>query len=726
MFSIGCLAQNTEIFKSDSLRVSIEGTQINSLLHIDGILDEQEWLLAKPVSNFIQIEPQQGEPANQKTIINALYNNKYLYLGFFAQDSLGRKSIRATDFKRDFDFKQHDLITIAINGFNDRRSSMVFVTNPYGVQRDLLAYDDVNYSLEWDGLWQVRCTRTDSGWVAELAIPWQTLRYPKMNDSIQNWGFNVYRNRRMTNEISAFSPFPRSVSILRMTYAGLLKNLRPPPPKPNIRIQPYFVTSIKNYHNDPDNDNLKDPEYKLGGELKWAINPHSVLDLTINTDFAQADVDRQVNNLSRFNVFFPERRQFFLENASLFNVSGSPRGDGTGGLMRIQPFFSRRIGLDDKGYPIPIDAGARYVNYSAKHNYGIIAMRQREYGDSPLTNFLVGRFSENFGKQNRIGGLLAIKNTKEDTHLTSTLDGLFRLGQPHTINALLVHTLSGSTGENGIAGYAQYYYTTNIWKAWWSQSIVTKDFNPEMGFVSRLDIIGTTPGFIWQYRGDKLILKKFIRAFEPGINLELYNQASTGKLMEKHLNIRPFYLNLQSGAYIGYSLQRIYQRLVENFEPIGVIIGPGEYDYSRHQITSSADPSKIVNVMTEISWGDYFNGELQSYDFAVQFVPIPYISLQGRFNRNYLEEVGDALTTEKIDLYSIEGRFALNPRIQMVGFYQQNSENNLQNYNIRFSWEYQPLSFIYLVLNKQSFNSMVQAPQVEDHIIAKINFLQQF
>ncbi len=726
LFSIGSFAQNPELFKPDSIKRIIEGVPINTVLKIDGILNEQEWQSAKPVSDFVQIEPQQGEKANHKTIMCALYNTRYLYLGIFSQDSLGKKSIRATDFKRDFDFKQHDLVTIAIDGFNDRRSSMVFVTNPYGVQRDLLAYDDVNFSLEWDGLWQVRSTRTDSGWIAEMAIPWQTLRYPKVNDSIQNWGFNVYRNRRMTNEISAFSPFPRSVSILRMAYAGLLTNLSPPPPSPNIRIHPYFVTSVKNSRSDDDIEDLREFNNKIGGELKWAINPHSVLDLTFNTDFAQADVDRQVNNLSRFSVFFPERRQFFLENSSLFGVSGSPRGDGTGGLMRIQPFFTRRIGLDDLGNPIPVDAGARYVNYSARHNYGVVAMRQRESENSPLTNFFVGRFAENFGKQNRAGGLFIVKNTTEDTHFTTVLDGFFRLGQPHTINTMLVHTLSGITGKNGIAGYAQYYYSTNNWKAWWSQSIVTENFNPEMGFVSRSDVIGTTPGFIWQYRGDKLILERYVRAYEPGINLELYNQATSGILLERQLNIRPLYFNMQSGAYFGYNMQVIYQKLLKSFEPLGVTISPGEYNYKRHQILASTDPSKKLNFLTDISWGEYFNGKIQSYDLSVQFVPIPHISLQGKINRNNLEEVGDSLLTKTIDLYSIEGRFAINPRIQLTGFFQQNSQNNSANYNFRFSWEYRPLSFIYIVLNRQSFNDSLMVRQSEEHIIAKINFLKQF
>jgi len=310
-----------------------------------------------------------------------------------AVGGVGRKAIRAPDFKRDFDFRSHDLVSIAFDGFNDKRNAMTFVTNAFGVQRDLLSFDDLYYDIDWDGLWKVRTNRTDSGWTAELAIPWQTLRYPRTTDTIQQWGFNIYRNRRLSNEVSSFSPFPRIFSSQRMAYAGLLSNLRPPPPKPNIRVLPYVLGSYDHYKNFDTTIKSEQTNLKVGGDIKWAINPNAVLDLTANTDFAQADADQQINNVTRFSVFFPEKRQFFLENASLFGIGISPSDDGSGGFMRVQPFFSRSIGLDTAGNPIPIDAGGRFVYRSDKRNYGVIAMRQRETSTSPGTNFFVGRFS---------------------------------------------------------------------------------------------------------------------------------------------------------------------------------------------------------------------------------------------------------------------------------------------------------------------------------------------
>ncbi|MFM8349052.1 MAG: carbohydrate binding family 9 domain-containing protein, partial [Bacteroidota bacterium] len=194
------------------MRKTVDALKTGNRLKVDGHLDEHEWKLAKPGPRFIQIEPFQGNAPTQDTDLRVVYNKDFLYLGVFAKDSLGKKAIRAVDFKRDFNFLAHDLITFSFDGFNDKRNAMAFAVNPYGVQRDLLSFDDTYYDVDWDGVWRVRTTRTDSGWVAEVGIPWQTLRYPKVSEPVQDWGFNVYRNRRLTNEITAFSPFPRSFS----------------------------------------------------------------------------------------------------------------------------------------------------------------------------------------------------------------------------------------------------------------------------------------------------------------------------------------------------------------------------------------------------------------------------------------------------------------------------------------------------------------------------------
>lgn len=719
------LAQNAEVFPPNPVKRSINSTKIENNLKVDGRLDDPAWSTAIPVSNLTQIEPFQGQKATQATEIRVLYNKQFLYFGVFSKDSLGRKALRAIDFKRDFDARQHDLINLSFDGFKDERNAMVFATNAFGVQRDLLSFDDVFYDIDWDGLWRVRTSRSDSGWVAEIAIPWQTLRYPKSADSTQSWGFNLHRNRRFSNEITAFSPYPRAFTSTRMDYAGVLTGLQPPPPRPNIRLQPYVLFSYDRYRSPETGNKTSTSNFKPGGEVKWGINTNTVLDLTVNTDFAQADADRQVNNVTRFSVFFPERRQFFLENASLFGFNVGPGTDGSGGSMRIQPFFSRTIGLNDAGRPIPIEAGGRLVYRSNQQNFGVIAMRQREVGDSPATHFFVGRYSRNFGEQNRIGALMTIKNSEKGTNVVSTVDGFFRLGETQSINAFAIHSAGGQSEKQGFAGIAQYTNSTNNYKIWLTQSVVTKDFNPEMGFVSRKDVIGTSPGINWYYRGNLLPFRKTIRAFEPGFLPEFYWQASTGKLIERQLWFFPFWLNFQNGGYLGYSVNPVFQGLTETFSPLGINIAQGDYNYLRQQVWFSSDPSKVVNLMGQVDWGSYFNGRLASADLNLQFAPSPHLSLIARFNRNYFKNVGDQEGKATIDLYTLEGRFALNPRLQLIAFYQQNSENDSKNYNIRLAWEYRPLSFLYIVLNRNGFRNLSQLRQIENHGIVKLSYLRQ-
>ncbi|NLO03485.1 MAG: carbohydrate binding family 9 domain-containing protein [Bacteroidales bacterium] len=724
-------AQDLRVFPPDSVEKRvIDAVEITRNLKIDGVLDEPEWSMAKPSPHFTQVTPVQGGPANFNTSIKVLYNDNFLYVGIICSDSLGKKALRATDLRRDFDHMEHDLVNLGFDCFNDKRNAMTFVVNPYGAQRDYLAFDAMYYDIDWDGLWRTNATRNDSSWISEVAIPWKTLRYPKTDDSIQNWGFQVYRNRRMTNEISGFSPFPLTYSASRMDYAGKLNNLKPPPPKTNISIQPYALASYDGYDGSDPSRPKEENSLKAGGELKWVINPNNVLDLTYNTDFAQADVDRKVNNTTRFNVFYPERRQFFLENASLFGINvnlGYVRSAGrTGGPMQMQPFFSRRIGLNDNGEPIPIVAGGRFVHRSDKHNYGAILIRQQGDSITSHTNFFVGRFSENLGKQNRIGGLLTVKNQPEGSNITGTTDMFFRFNGVHSLISMVSYSGSTNSGKQGVSGVAQYNYATNNWKLWWTESVVTRDFNPEMGFVSRSNVIGTTPGIIYYYRGDKLPLKKWIRSFDPGIDAQIFHEASTGKLIERQLIFYPIYFDFHNAGYLGYGLNDIFQHLPETFSPLGVPIEAGDYKYVQHTIVASSDPADKFKIFGSVNWGDYFDGRLTTGDINAFYAPIPHISLGGQFNRNTFNDVGMENISKTVDLYSIEARLALNARIQLSSFIQKNSENDLYNLNARFSWEYQPLSFIYIVFNRNQYNNALQQRQREDQLITKVSFLKQF
>jgi hypothetical protein len=321
--------------------------------------------------------------------------------------------------------------------------------------------------------------------------------------------------------------------------------------------------------------------------------------------------------------------------------------------------------------------------------------------------------------------LLTVKNTAAGSNVTSTLDGLLRLSEAQSVNTILSNTVTTGTKRHGLAGFAQYYNSMTHYKMWFTQSVATKDYDPQMGFISRTDVVGTTPGMNWYYRGRLLPFKNVLRAFEPGFLPEWYWQASTGRFIERSLYFWPVWLNFQSGAYFGYSITPVYQNLTAPFEPLGVTIAPGQYHYAQHWITFTSDPSRVIRLSGDYKWGGYYNGRLQSGDWKLQLAPIPHISVIAELNRNHFVDVGASRTTSTVDLRIIQGRFALNPRLQLTGFYQNNSLDHSDSYNLRFSWEYLPLSYLYLIYNHGRSEAPLQLPQSDQHAILKVSLLKQ-
>lgn len=714
-----------EVFKPLEPQKEFKSLKIERSLKADGHLDELEWSNAPFVNLDFQVEPFQGQKASFNSKIKLLYNNQFLYVAAILHDTVGKNAYRAPNLKRDYAFVENDLIGIAIDGFNDKRNAIVLQSNAYGAQRDLLSFDDRAFDIDWDGLYRVRTHRSDSSWVAEFAIPWQTLRYPKTDgNKAQDWGINFFRVRRSSNELSVWSPHPRSMSPLRMEYAGKLSGIIPPPPTAtNIRFIPYLLQVISK-SDGSEIGNSRIAEFKAGGEIKWAISPTSVMDFTFNTDFAQADVDLQVNNISRFSVFFPERRQFFLENASLFSSGLAPVDQVIGGSMYIQPFFSRTIGLDQNVKPIAITAGTRFVYRSEKRNLGGIYMRQGEGDGDPFTNFLVGRYSENFGKQNRIGAIVTSKSSPSNVATTGAVDAFVRFSDKFSFNGMATLTQNSQTGDQGVAEYSQFLYNGNFFRAYWTQTLVSEKYNPAMGFVSRRGILSNSQGFDFNVRGKWL--PSFIRNWSPGIYTELYHSLKTGNIIEQRALSGPLWFELQNGGILGGYVEASVQNLEDDFNPVGIRIKPGSYSYFRKGFLLASDPSAKYSGSTEYGWGGFFNGNLQSVDSKFRLAPIPHLNLGLTWNWSKFADMGVSRVTKEVNLLILETRLAINPRVQLIGFYQKNTTDQLNSYNIRLSWEYQPLSYVYLVFNSLNYEGTDATQQKQQSFLAKLSYLKQF
>ncbi|GAB3221315.1 hypothetical protein GCM10027423_54070 [Spirosoma arcticum] len=727
--------QDATIFQPVQPHKQVQAVRATEPLSIDGRLDEADWQLAPMTTGFFQAQPEQGKPPANDTRIRVLFDRKNIYIGAFCPDSLGRKALRVPDLRRDFDYFAHDLVGVSFDPFRDQRNAQAFQANPFGAQRDLLCADDALFDRDWDGYWKVRTTRTDSGWVAEMQLPWATLRYPRPDSTVQNWGVNFVRVSRRINEQTYWSPVPRAFTVYRMTYAGLLTGLTPPPPTANIRVQPYVLYEFNRALRNGD-VLTQNPRATLGGEAKWAITPQTVLDLTANTDFAQADADRQVQNLTRFSVFFPERRQFFLENASLF---------GVGQEGAIQPFFSRRIGLSDAGTPIPLDAGLRLVSRTLKQNVGALLVRQRATGFTPAASFAVGRFSRNYGPQNRIGGLLTARFNDApgpsgpgpsspvlngpSTNLTASVDGFVRLSQALSWS----YMLSGSTGrkgaENGVSAVSQFTFSDNQWVGLYNQTLISERYTPGAGFIYAPNLINT------YFEGYRMLRPRWkpkgVRQADPGATFNLFHRTSDRAFQQAELRIFPLYVIGVTGWVASAYVVPTWQRLDEGFTPLGIDVAAGRYYYTRYQINFTSDQSKKFSYRLFNEWGGYYNGRLRSHTASVRYSPVPQASFALDYTRNIAVGLGTDRQDRVTELITPNVRLAVNPRLQLIGFYQKNTVAERDVWNVRLAWEFQPLSFLYIVYNsnaQQQLQNNGLRPDLNraEQVIGKLTYLKQF
>ncbi len=693
-------------------------------IKLDGSLDETDWERALITDDFFRTEPRQGGDVRYKTEVRFLYDDKNLYVGAFCKDSVGIEGIRIQDLRRDFSWGENDIFGIALDPQNLKQYAQGFQTTPYGNQRDFQNFNGNNFDTGWNTLWRVRTKRTKAGYTVEMAIPFKSLRYnlPESGNAIE-LGFTLVRYARRDIEVSTFPAIPQSFTPYRMTYAAKLTGIQAPPPSTNIRVEPYALYQYdENKEGDVLVDKLNEP--KIGFDAKWAVNPKTVLDLTVNTDFAQADVDRAVNNLERFNIFFPERRQFFLENSGIW----------VGGLQRsIRPFFSRRIGLQGEfnAIPAPIDVGARFTQRTEGNALAGLFVRQRETDNSAGANFGVLRYLKNYGRENNIGLMVTHRLDDSYTELglesnnntTITLDGQIRPTSQWDIQYLLSSSIDELSGETGYAGRIFVGNDSNKYYYGWVTEYTDANYNPRMGFVRQNDVIRHNPGGYYIWRPKKI---DWIRRWDPGVFAN-YNHDATdpSSFQQASLYIFPVFTWFKDNSFLEVSTTPTWQNINFDFAPLGLEIAQDNYFYTRYLLQYNTDQSKKWSGDVGVDFGDFYNGNRLTINAAARFAPLPHTTLSLNYEHNNIEGVGVLEEDLETNLYTANLRLALNPRVQLSTFYQYNSFNEQGRWNVRFSWEYMPLSFIYLVFNDTQ-TDVFDPVQQSTQFISKITFLKQF
>jgi hypothetical protein len=693
----------------------IEAQRTTRAPDIDGVFGETEWDGAALVDVFTQQEPANGEPATERTEVRILYDAERLYLALHAYDS-DPAGIIATEMRRDSTrILDEDNFQVILDTFRDSRSGYMFVTNPLGAKLEQQIFEEgggnargsaSNINRNWDGVWTVAARRTDDGWAAEIAIPMVTVRSPEMAD--QTWGINFMRSIRRKNEQVYWAPIPKPYGLMQVSLAGQFRGMTGLTRGLDLRIKPFAIAGGRT---DAVGSLSSDRALRdVGVDVKYGLTSSLSLDLTVNTDFAQAEVDEQQVNLTRFPLFFPEKRDFFLENSGQFNISNQ----GTDRLADL--FFSRRVGLSDSGQEIPIVGGARLSGKMSGHNIAVMNLQTREVTNRPAENFFVSRYSRDFMRRSKIGGLFINKEGIDSSRFNRTIaaDALIAPTQNFSIHSFLAKTSTPDVSSGDMAFHARVLFLNPKWQTFGEFTEIGENFNDEVGFVPRRGI-----------RTTKIHLERnprpggMIRVMEPMINLT-YTTDQNNRLLTRRVH-NMVGTRFQNGAYLNVIYNDWFEQLDRPFNiQSNVTIPAGGYSFGELQLTFNSNPSRRVYERFTYSPQTFYSGNRTDIDAAIGVRATSQASAELSVSRNDVDLPWGAFV---VNLAVMRFDYALSPRMTLRSLSQYNSLTRQVSNSVRYNFVYRPGSDLYIVYDDLQ-GTAPGVPEVRNRqILVKMTYL---
>lgn len=664
-------------------------------IKLDGVLDDEAWAAAEPITGFIQSMPDAGAPATEPTVVRILYDEEYLYIGALMLDSNPQGIIRQY-LNQDFETHDDDVFALTLDTFRDRRNSFMFLINPNGAVKDGQTFDNSRtINLAWEGVIHIETTIHEEGWTAEVAIPFTTLRY-RPTDEEQAWGMNFLRRVRRKNEDSYWAPVDRRNRVHTMAYGGTVSGLSGLPRPRNLALKPYLKASDAS-------GILKDPADQggsgdLGLDFKYGVTPRLTLDLTYGTDFSQVEVDQERVNLTRFSLFFPEKRDFFMENSGVFSFGDlSERNYRLGASPRdFTLFHSRRIGLAG-GRPVPILAGGRLTGSAGDLELGLLAMRTESALGLPREDFTVGRLRRSFSSGLQVGGLFAIRDGVGDGR--EEYNRSYGADINYAVNGtLLLHSYLAATDYPGVKGNNRAARISAAFRdPFWDLSALYREvgdaFDPGLGFVARRGI-----------RHSYGTLGIHPRPGLPGI-LEL------NPYLEMHYitNLHSALETREGSAGLGVLFSdggQLRSRVTDRFESIGeafLVAGEGEVPAGRYRFTEAslsytASAARPLSAELEVAGGEFFSGNRTSLTLSGDWRPSRHMALGLQAQRNDISLPGSEFTA---DIIGARVDIAGSRRLFLNSFVQYNTASEEVVTNLRLNFIHAPLSDIFLVFSER-------------------------
>ena len=708
-------------------RITVRATRLDEALRIDGRLDEAVYARVPAISDFIQTLPKEGELATEKTDAWVMYDDDFMYVSGRCWETAPPDKWTANEMRRDTNqLRQNDMFGVLFDTFHDGRNGFNFYTNPLGARADQAVTDEGNPNVDWNPVWEVRTGRFEGGWTVEMAIPFKSLRY--RSGLAQTWGIQLRRAIRRKNEWTHLTRVPASTGgvqgIFRISAAATLVGLDLPSASKNLEIKPYGIARLTT---DVPTGVSNHPDKDFGVDAKYGLTANLTADLTVNTDFAQVEVDEQQVNLTRFPLSFPEKREFFLEGRGIFDFGRS--GNTGGGGIAPTLFYSRRIGLN-RNRVIPIDVGGRVTGKVGKFGIGALNIQtgDEELSHTPSTNFTVVRVKRDILRRSSVGALFT--NRSESTVGTGIgmgsnqaygVDGAFSFFQNLNMGGYYARTQTPGLEGDADSYQARFDYNADRYGARTEYLKVGDNFNPEVGLVRRDNFKVSSSTLRFSPRPSSIeSVRKFTLegSFDYLVNGE-------GQLETRTINGR-FNTEFERSDQFAVEATNNHELLVRpfNISP-GVTIPMGIYDFSDAQVSYAFGQQRRASGTVSLLLGNFYDGTITTVGYTGGRVSITnQLSVEPSLSVNRVELPYGDFTTR---LVRARTDYAFTPRMFASGLMQYNTSDNTFSSNLRFRWEYRPGSELFLVYTDERDTIGVGFPTIKNRaFVVKINGLLRF
>lgn len=668
------LAEAEELPKPSLKALAISDQTIT----VDGLLEEPVWNITPPATGFVQQRPDPGAPAQAASFVWVAYDQNNLYIAAALNDP-EPALIRGDERHRDASLERSDTFSVLIDPYHDHQSGFFFETNILSSMSDaIVSQEGERVNRGWDALWEAASKRTEKGWSVEIRIPFETLRFHQGKE--QRWGIQFRRRVIHLKEVSFWASLTPEQFFFEVSRAGHLTGIDPPLQARRLSIKPYVRGTYQ--YDRTDTGDAWDVDHDAGLDLRYHFQTDLILDLTFNTDFAETEVDRFQANLTRFPLFFPEKREFFLEGRDFYDF-GLPG--------RVQPFFSRRIGLINQT-SIPIEGGGKLTGKIGPYGVGLLLMQTEREGEVPAERFGVLRFSRDLGVRSNIG--LIATDRAELGEQAERMVGFDATVAPHpslAANAFWLGSAGSGSRGSGEAAYGRISWRDPFWRIGMSHLRVDERFDPALGFVEQTDLKETEGSIDIRPQPTAGPVREF------GFKSELTYQTDTGG----HFLYRGDYWRAQadfrSGDFVLVSWDPQAERLPFDFEiRPGITIPAGVYRYEEYTIRFASDARRSLSGEISVKWGGFYGGTKKSLNLGVTAAPAEGLKFGAGWE-------ADAVRLPEGDFVAqiVEGevKWSLTNQLLFHGLAQWNREERTVAANLRLSWEYRSGSRLFLIAN---------------------------